>query len=89
MMILDLVSAIPETLRNQKASGKERRGVDEEGGGRFLLPYMSKMIGLIALIKVAKEAMQANQQSYPSLLTQKWHKCYTVFLASFKIETQL
>ena len=53
MMILDLVSAIPETLRNQKTSGKERRGVDEEGGGRFLLPYMSKMIGLIALIKVA------------------------------------
>ena len=53
MMILDLVSAIPETLRNQKASGKERHGVDEEGGGRFLLPYMSKMIGLIALIKVA------------------------------------
>lgn len=50
MMILDLVSAIPETLRNQKASGKERCGVDEEGGGRFLLPYTSKMI---ALIKVA------------------------------------
>lgn len=68
MMILDLVSAIPETLRNQKASGKERCGVDEEGGGRFLLPYTSKMI---ALIKVAWEAMQANQQSYPSLLTQK------------------
>lgn len=54
MMILDLVSAIPETLRNQKASGKERRGVDEEGGGRFLLPYMSKMIGLILPRKPCK-----------------------------------